>query len=233
MNVQIRAIHQIEITSRCNLRCKYCTHPKMPRVKQDIDEATYTRALRVASMLAADYPRIATELNLAGIGESTMHPDFVRFVWLARERMPASVQLILATNGLLMTQDLADAIAPTGIKVWVSLHRPERAGAAVEVLKRAGILAGVSADPSIASVDWAGQVDWHVSAQRGAPCPWVPNGRVFVMSDGRVSVCCFDAKGDDVLGHIDDPNIMHMRTRPYELCKGCHMSLYGEGVPNG
>ena len=68
----IRAIHQIEMTSRCNLRCRYCAHPTMARVKADMDDATFAKALLWARQLPSH------ELNLAGIGESTMHPEFVR-----------------------------------------------------------------------------------------------------------------------------------------------------------
>src|SRR3990167_5460338 len=128
------------MTSRCNLACKYCVHPKMARPKIDMDDRTYALALLWARRMPGP------ELNLAGIGESTMHPEFVRNVFLAREAVGENVPLILATNGLLMTREMAMAIAPTRIRVWVSLHRPEKAGPAIEALKAAGIIAGVSAD---------------------------------------------------------------------------------------
>lgn len=212
----IRSIHQIEMTSRCNLRCRYCVHPTMARTKLDMDERTYVKSLWWARQLRG------RELNLAGIGESTMHPEFVRYVFLAREAIGDDTDLILATNGLLMTNELARAIAPSKIRVWVSLHRPEKAGPAVEALKAAGILAGVSGDPSIAAVNWAGQVKWHVSTpQKGTICPWVRPGRVFILSDGQVARCCFDATAEDVLGTIDD-DLLTMQTSPYKLCDSCH-----------
>lgn len=221
----IRTIHQIEMTSRCNLRCRYCVHPTMARAKQDMDEATYAKTLQWARRLPG------RELNLAGIGESTMHPQFVRNVFLAREAVGNHVDLILATNGLLMTPELALEIAPTRIKVWVSLHRPEKAGPAVEALKAAGIIAGVSADSSIEAVNWAGQVKWHVSTrQAGQPCPWVIPGRVFVLADGRVARCCFDATADDVIGHVDD-DLTQLETAPYRLCAACHLDV-GVPLPN-
>jgi hypothetical protein len=218
----IRAIHQIEMTSRCNLRCRYCAHPKMARPKIDMDDATYAKSLWWASQLRG------TELNLAGIGESTMHPEFVRNVFFAREAVGEQTNLILATNGLLMTPELARAIAPSRIRVWVSLHRPEKAGPAIEALKSAGILCGVSADPAMASVDWAGQVEWMVTTdQKGRPCPWVKPGRVFILADGRVARCCFDATADDVLGTVED-DLHTMQTSPYKLCAACHLDV---GVP--
>lgn len=218
----IRAIHQIEMTSRCNLRCRYCTHPKMPRPKMDMTEETFTRALHWVKFFQAKRPHV--ELNLAGIGESTLHPDFVRFTHLAREAVGPYVNLILATNGLLMTDELARAIAPARPKVWVSLHRPEKAGPAVEALKKAGIYAGSSSDPSLAAVDWAGQVQWHVSAPKGNPCQWLAHSMVMVMSDGRVTRCCFDSTGEGVIAHIDD-DLSKFATSPYKLCDHCHLEV--------
>lgn len=221
IKVKVTNIHQIEITSRCNLKCRYCAHPKMPRAKQDMDRKTFERALYAATTLRGR--TFQREINLAGIGESTMHPEFVDFVALAREKMGSATDIILATNGLLMTDELAAAIAPYRPKVWVSLHRPEKAGLAVEALRRAGILSGVSADPSIASINWAGQVDWPVSAPDMA-CQWVPLGRAMVMSDGRVTTCCLDGNAEGVIGNVWDVEL-DWQTRPYRLCEGCNYSL--------
>jgi hypothetical protein len=165
------------------------------------------------------------DLNLAGIGESTMHPEFIRFLAHARAELGEQQKLVLATNGLLMTDKLAQEMKPYNPTVFVSLHRPEKAGPAVECLKRVGILAGVSADPSIAATDWAGQIKWHVSAAKGA-CPWVRQGWAMVLSDGRITRCSFDATGVGVIGHIDD-GIQPM-TSPYSLCRSCHQDV---GVP--
>lgn len=221
----LRALHQIEMTSRCNLRCRYCPSPHLARPKLDMDEPTYRRALYWAQRFV--FGGQQRELNLAGIGESTLHPEFVRFVHLAREAVGDGCDLILATNGLLMTDELAAAIAPAKIKVWVSLHRPEKAGPAVEALRRAGILSGVSADPSINAINWAGQVKWHVSNGAKRQCMWVIGGRAIVLADGRLSRCCLDASGAGVFGHITD-DLATLSTSPYELCRTCDQDV---GVP--
>lgn len=230
MQFPLIGVHQIEMTSRCNLRCKYCVHPTMSRPKIDMDEETYVRALHVTRDLLVCQPISARqrELNLAGIGESTLHSEFVRYVHMAREAVGWGVDLVLATNGLLMDDAMATAIKDARPKVWVSLHRPEKAGPAVEALKRAGILSGVSADPSIASVDWAGQVKWAVSTPiKGTPCPWVRRGMVFVMATGQIARCCFDGAGTDTLGSIwDDYQVL--KTSPFALCASCHHDV---GVP--
>lgn len=219
---KIREIHQVEITSRCNLRCVYCVHRHMPRAKEDMTRETFVKALEWAKYFREQGWQ--NSLNLAGIGESTMHPDFVEYCHLARQMLPEPFELVFATNGLLVTDELAEALKPTGVHAFVSLHRPEKAGPAIESLKRAGILAGVSTDPSTAATDWAGQVKWHRSAQEYRPCGWVRKGAVFVMSDGRLSVCSFDGNGKESFGSIYD-DLSQLTTHPYTLCITCDQKL--------
>lgn len=218
------ALHQIEMTSRCNLRCRYCVHPHMPRPKMDMELDVFLACLEWAKYFVRSGTQ--RELNLAGIGESTMHPNFVEWMFLAREAVGEHCELILATNGLLMTDELARAIAPARPRVWVSLHRPEKAGPAVEALKSAGILSGVSADPSVAAMNWAGKVKWHVSAPKDRECFWVRGGRAFVLADGRVSRCCLDGEGMGILVQdIRDADLTSTRTSPWTLCATCDQKL--------
>lgn len=157
-----------------------------------------------------------------------MHPQFVDFVALARSRLGWKAEIVFATNGLLVDDALASALAPYKPKVGVSLHRPEMAGPAIEVLKKYGLLAWVGSDAATSSVDWAGQVKWHVSAP-AMHCMWVTGGRVFVLADGRMSSCCFDASGDEAICNIEDFDPDKHFTNPYKLCKNCHQTLDIEG----
>lgn len=217
----IRAIHQIEITSRCNLRCRYCAHPNMKRDKVDMNLDTFMRSLMWAEKCVKNGTQ--QELNLAGIGESTMHPDFKQYVYMAREVVGDDCVLALATNGLLVDEALADWLAKYDVHTWVSLHRPEVAAEAVTLLNERGILYGVSTDPVTGAVDWAGQVDWHVSAPKGGPCFWTQDERVFVMADGSVAQCCFDAENISKVGSIWDAGLLSFETEPYSLCEKCHL----------
>jgi hypothetical protein len=190
----------------------------MQRAKLDMNRDTYVAALN----WAVHFKNKGTQgqLNLAGIGESTMHPDFIQYLDMARYALGQDHDIVLATNGLLVTDALAQAMAPFRPRVWVSLHRPEKAGPAVEALRKAGILAGVSADPSVAAVDWAGQIKWHVSTAR-SPCPWLAGGWAMVMADGRLTRCCFDGTGVGVFAHVTD-DLDKLSTSPYSLCAKCH-----------
>lgn len=218
----VTAMHQIEITSKCNLTCRYCPSPKLKRPKVDMDLETYKRSLEWASFYVSRGTQ--GELNLAGIGESTVHPDFVEYIRLAREAVGSSVRIVLATNGLLVTEEMAEAVQVYNPRFYVSLHRPEKAGLAIEILKRHGLIDGVSGDPSYAAIEWAGQVDWFTSAAKGQVCDWMRVGWMMAMADGRLTTCCLDASGVGVIGHVND-TIGSASVAPYELCTKCHLSV--------
>lgn len=166
------------------------------------------------------------ELNLAGIGESTMHPEFLDFARLARAVMGTG-RIVLATNGLICSEEIAKELAALKIGVWVSLHRPEKAALAVQIYRKHGILIGTSSDPSLNANDWAGQVKWIDSGNK-FPCPWLSSGWVMAMSDGRLTTCCLDAQGIGVVGHVNDP-LGSVETKPYELCKKCYQVITEPG----
>ena len=216
----ITAIHQIEMTSRCNLRCKYCPSPNLGRDKMDMSREHYELSLRWAKYFVAKGTQ--RELNIVGIGESTLHPNFIEWTALARETI-GDIPLVITTNGLLFTDELAKAIAPYRPSVFVSLHRPEKAGHAIEAAKKYGLLAGASADPSLSAIDWAGQVKWFNSAGT-RECMWVKYGRVMVMADGRITSCCLDASGSGIIGSIED-DVLQLKTAPYVLCGTCDQRL--------
>lgn len=221
----LRDIHQIEITSRCNLKCVYCPSYKLPRPKLDMTWEHYQQAID----WALHFQKRGTqgELNLAGIGESTLHPRFVEYVAHARKVLGPKQILLIATNGLLITEQLALELKPLQMRLWVSMHRPEKAGPALHILRKHGLLQGVSNDPAMGSTDWAGQVKWDVTVPKGRKCIWVTGGRAFVMADGRVSRCCYDASGVGVFAHVQD-DLTKFQTSPYSLCKGCDQDV---GVP--
>lgn len=225
---KVHALHQIEVTSRCDLRCVYCVSPlmvkKLPgyRPAQDMPREIFVRALEHVKYFAAASTQF--ELNLAGIGESTLHPEFVEFVALARAALPLPFRLVFATNGVSTTGDLVEKLKPYAPRVYVSLHRPEKAGPAVELYRRAGLLEDVSADPSINANTWAGQVAWFNSPDNALECTWLRTGRVMAASDGRLLACCLDAKGAGVVGNVAD-EIGSLRTAPYGLCKSCHHEI--------
>lgn len=217
----IAEIHQIEVTTLCNLRCVYCPSPRLEKhrgqPKQHMDPAIFERAVWWARRLPNQ-----GELSLTGIGETLLHPDWQDFVAIARRALPTNY-LNFSTNGLLLDEAACEVLARHRFKVYVSLHRPEKAGPALQLAKRYGILAAENASAATSAFDWAGQVDWYVSAP-AAPCEWLRQGWGNVLVDGRITTCCLDAAGAGVVGTVhDEPGSLSIR--PYGLCDGCHLQV--------
>ncbi|MDZ4251326.1 MAG: radical SAM protein, partial [Sulfuritalea sp.] len=164
-----------------------------------------------------------TELSLTGIGESLMHPRFFEAVAAARAVIGPQRPLIITTNGILLNDAACQTLKEFSPQVFISLHRPEKAGPAVEAAKRAGIFSGANPAPSISAFDWAGQVKWFVSAPR-VPCDYLRQGWGVVLVDGRVTTCCLDATGGGSFGTVwDKPESLRMS--PWKLCESCHMEV--------
>jgi hypothetical protein len=227
----LTAIHQIETTTFCNLRCKYCPSPKLDQkqfrnqARQHISLDTFERALEWAKHF--DSEGTQGELSLTGIGETLLHPDWRELVRLARLALPRSF-LNFSTNGLLLDDDACKYLATYNCKVFISLHRPEKAGPALEAAKRWGIIDNVNAGAAVNAFDWAGQVDWFVSAQPDR-CEWQYAGWGNVLVDGRISSCCLDAAAQGIIGHVDDDPAKGAMQQPFGLCGTCHLTVIEPG----
>jgi len=207
----VRSIHQVEISTRCNLRCVYCPsrHLDKPiedggsgRAKIDITAEHYTRALEWAKYFEEQGTQ--GELALTGIGEALLHSRFVEMVREAREALPTNL-ITFSTNGLLLTDALCEQLAPYQPAIFVSTHRPEKAKLAIDIARKHGLLAGTNTAFATESFDWAGQLDWGVSIPDDAvTCEYLRTGWAVVLSDGRIATCCLDATGDSVVGHVND-----------------------------
>ena len=102
----------LELTYRCNWRCVFCFNPRHHDV----------RGLTGAEWIAVlDDLRALGTLSIALTGgEVLTHPDFLQIARAARERR---FSLRILTNGALVGEEMADAIAgldPTGVEL--SLH---------------------------------------------------------------------------------------------------------------
>lgn len=225
----VRDVHQLELTTRCNLKCHYCPHyPKLPRPQEDMAWDTFEAALDLVAFFVRQNTQ--TELSLTGIGESLLHPRFVEMVAAAREAIGPQRQLTVTTNGLLLDDAMCAALAPFRPAIFVSLHRPERAALAIVAARKHGLLAGRNTAFADSAFDWAGyQKNWTpiVSAPK-IPCEYLRSGWCVVLVDGRVATCCLDADGSSVVGDVrDDPDKLALRPWGDEKkgCAACHMSV--------
>lgn len=227
----IRSIHQIEPTSKCNLRCVYCPSPKLEQYRGQaatfMTRETFLRALEWAVELNDPADPMRAELSLTGIGEALLHPDFVWMLEQSRKALPTN-PLVFSTNGILLTEDLCRRIAPLRPQVFVSLHRPERAKGAIDAAKTAGILAGWNASAAVDAFDWAGLLpEWKATAGN-IPCEFLRSGWAVVLADGRITTCCLDAEGSGVVGRVTD-EIGSLSIGPWagreQGCGTCHMRI--------
>ena len=226
----VRDIHQIEITSRCNLRCKYCPHyPLLPRPKEDMTRETWLQALQVVGFFVRQGTQ--QELSLTGIGESLLHENFPTMVAEAREVIGHHRMLTVTTNGLLLDEAMCEKLAPHKPAIFVSLHRPELATKAVVAARKYGLLAGTNNSFATSAFDWAGyQKNWTglVSAPK-TQCEYLRSGWGVILVDGRITTCCLDAEakpeseGGGVIGDIWQP-ASTLRMKPWTGCASCHMS---------
>lgn len=216
----IREVHELELSSECNLACVYCPHPTLKRAKAHMSMDTFQHALKHV----AHYVRAGTqtELALTGIGEAILHPRFAECVALARATIGSRL-LTMATNGVAFTREHAIVCREFGVQVYVSLHRPEMAGPALALLREERVVHNVNHAFVNSSLDWAGQVDWHVSAQK-TPCMYLKLGWAVIRQCGSVDQCCQDAHSLYPLGHVhDEPGTWRAAMTP--LCKSCHLQV--------
>lgn len=236
----IEQIHQVELSSDCNLRCVYCPSRTLDRpLDQDVtDGGGYGRAKELISEAhfhralewAANLPNQG-ELALTGLGEALLHPQFVEFLAAARKALPDNL-ITFSTNGILLTDELCAQIAQYRPSVYVSLHRPEKAKGAVDAARKYGILAGVNQAFATEAFDWAsipgaGGLEWDVSIPKDTVvCEFLRSGWSVVLADGRITTCCLDAEGAGVVGHVND-EIGSLSIQPWEgkkqSCSACHM----------
>lgn len=221
MTYPIREIHEIEFTSRCNLACVYCPHPKMTRAKADMTFDTFVATLHHIAYLC----RTGTqgEVSLTGIGEAILHPHFVDWMKLVRATIGPDRKLVVATNGVAMTPEIAAEMSRSNAVVYVSTHRPEKAGPAIEMLKRAGCTVGYNSSFVDSGMDWAGQVEWPVS-MKSQVCDYLRKKWGAVRQDGSINTCCMDAESLYPIGHVNDPP-GSILTRATPLCQSCNMTV--------
>lgn len=216
--MKLRSVHQLEITSRCNLACSYCPHPQLERQKADMTRDTFEAALELIRYTVRKGTQ--GEVSVTGLGEGTLHPHFADWCGEIRDVIGYERLLCFSTNGIELTDELCKELRRHKVGIFISLHRPEKAAGAIELAKEYELLCDVNASFVTSAYDWAGQVKWYNSGPR-IPCPYLNNGWAVVLQDGRLSTCCWDAHGLNIIGSVwSDPENLELRSFP--LCDNCH-----------
>jgi len=101
----------IEITTRCNLNCAMCVRHVWRDAPGEMDWETFD--LIIAQL--REFPHL-TRLTFGGYGEPLVHPRFVDMVQRASD---LGVGITLTTNGLLLNEEVAQALLNTRVDTVV------------------------------------------------------------------------------------------------------------------
>ena len=105
-----------EMTRRCNLKCVHCRAGASERV--DDNELTFQQGLR----LIDEIREVGTPILIMTGGEPLLRKDFFP---LADHAIKSGLRAVIATNGALVTREIAGEIAGVGIpRASVSLDGP-------------------------------------------------------------------------------------------------------------
>jgi putative metalloenzyme radical SAM/SPASM domain maturase len=127
----------LEVTTRCNLRCKRCVKQSCDNgiVSGDLSKATFDR-------LKAAFSDLDT-IIVSGVGEPLLHPLLEAFIGEMKERLPPSGSVGLQSNGTLLNLKRIDNLLAAGLDticisvdaVKADLLDSIRAGACFEQLE--------------------------------------------------------------------------------------------------
>ena len=189
----------------------------MKREKEHMSWDMFVRTMEMVTYFESQGTQ--PELSLTGVGEALLNPLFIKMVKYARSVYKGHI--LFSTNGILLTEDVVKVLAELDIRVYVSLHRPEVATPAINLARKYNILNDINYQFTTSSFNWAGQVDWKVTAQN-INCDYLMNGWGVVLQDGTITTCCMDAEGFNKVGIVGDL-ISDLGLEPKELCDSCHM----------
>lgn len=224
MNYQtVKAVKNLELASVCNLACPYCPC-RLQGQHRDVGlmtEEVFDRSLFWIGKFVKQGTQ--KELNMFGVGESTLHPRLVEYVRRTRRVMPMYLPLLLNTNGIAFTEKLCRELMDAGIdKIDLTDHDALASTKAIRIFRKTGVKWGYSRDAIINPNNWGGLVDWvnTVDYPRYI-CPWLDTGQVMIASNGDVLRCCQDAFARGVIGTVFD-EVDNIPYSTFVQCSTCH-----------
>ncbi len=114
----------VEVSSLCNIRCKYCRHSLGPsEVKKiqslhNMDLSLFTSIVKQFE----EFPHKIKKLVINGVGEPLCNPDFPKMLAIAKQSK-AIEKVEFFTNATLLTPELSQEIIQTGVdRIKISLQ---------------------------------------------------------------------------------------------------------------
>lgn len=235
--IALKTITTIELSSACNLACKYCINrlitKNSDRTPGIMADAVFERSLHWLDKLC----RAGTqkEVNLNGNGESTLDPSLIKRIGMVREVVGQNRRVSFCTNGVNMNSEFAQALKGSGINnVDVSPHSAYHARRAISYLIDAGHTVICTPGAIIQTHNWAGQLEPEhtVRCRLIIRCDPLIEGRGYIQSEGSVTPCCYDYRNLGTFGHVEEDDLDQKPIAPYELCKTCHQQIPNEILLN-
>jgi radical SAM protein with 4Fe4S-binding SPASM domain len=112
----------VEVTTRCNLACTFCSHPSLTKEQTgDLPIAIFERTLQQAHECGG-----IKAVNLNGLGEPTLRNDLHEFVSIAKRN--AVNDVMFHTNGTqLVSESYIEKLIDAGLdRVIVSVDSPDK-----------------------------------------------------------------------------------------------------------
>lgn len=215
----IKSIKNIELSSVCNMSCDYCLSPHIKKHRKP-GLMTLETFKKVADKIELFFENgTQGEIWLHGTGESLLNKDLVSMVQYLKENVDLPVYI--STNGLLITEEIVEALKIAGIdRIDVSCHDEDVALKAHGIITKHGIYSIINYGVQDKKFNWANQLDIENTAPSQHHCPWIENKECFILHDGSVVSCCFDAYGKHIIGRIED--VEELEIKPFGLCKNCN-----------
>ncbi|GJM20181.1 MAG: hypothetical protein DHS20C15_00960 [Planctomycetota bacterium] len=219
----------VELTSRCNVACSYCTVNRgLQRAERDLDIGLLERLLD-------ETPTLQTLLPFQW-GEPLLYEPLDEALRMASAR---GLRSYLTTNGTLLDAPRMRALSQAGLtRLTVSLdgdetlHAERRGYPQAPILERLAEARAVQQREQLATrLDVSMVVDADVAhavettrarlaplcdrvqfiprmtpsdTPRTQACREPSRGLLVVLSDGRITTCCADVEGELALGHVND-----------------------------
>jgi len=231
MTKTLQTITTIELSSRCDMNCRYCIQSQLrvsSRRKPGIMcNGAFERSLVVLNRLVSRGTQ--AEVNLNGNGESLLDPDLVERVARVKKIMGDRV-VMFCTNGKALTLDITKKLIDAGLdQLHLSIHSPYHSRRALDMLRPLTdkIKVVVNPGPITASHNWAGQlpIEDQVKHLPSLDCDPLIEGRGYISSEGFISPCCYDFDLHGVYTSVWDDDVLEREVKPYSLCDTCHQKI--------
>ncbi|MBN2419460.1 MAG: radical SAM protein, partial [Deltaproteobacteria bacterium] len=95
----------IEITTQCNFKCRFCARTRMGKDALDMDKTVFRRILELLPH--------AYRVTLVGLGEPLMHPEICDFIKIASS---LNRRVGLVTNASVLDSSLSKELISTGLE---------------------------------------------------------------------------------------------------------------------